>query len=111
MPLKWYKGFFGKRLREAPEQTPASPSETALKISHCVNISARAVPWRPVCYPQALAAKSMLKLRGLDSTLFFGAAYEGADHPIKLHCWITHQGTILTGKRGHEDYTVIQVYS
>jgi len=111
MPLGWYKSFFGKRLQDAPEQTLSSPSKTALKISHCVNVSAKAAPWKPVCYPQALTARSMLKLRGMNSTLYFGALYQGGEGLVKLHCWTVHRGAILTGKRGHEDYKVIQIYS
>ena len=109
LPLSWYKRFFGKRTNETSTPVDPLPSPIALKISYVVNLSAQLVPWKPVCYPQALAAKSMLQIRGLDSLLYFGAKGDN-QKLIKLHCWINHRGHILTGKRGHKSYTVIQIY-
>lgn len=111
LPLFWYKRFFGKRVEHAPPTIHAAPSTTAMKIGYVINQSARMAPWKPVCYPQALAAKSMLRNRRLGSTLYFGAASGGNTKLVKLHCWLAHQDTIIIGKRGHEDYKVIQVYS
>lgn len=111
LPLNWYKRFFGKRVEQAPPAIHTASSTTAMKIGYVINQSARMAPWKPVCYPQALAAKSMLRNRRLGSTLYFGAASGGNTKLVKLHCWLAHQDTIITGKRGHEDYKVIQVYS
>lgn len=111
LPLEWYKRFFGKRVNQTPMLTNSTPSPAALKISYTIIRSAQIVPWRPVCYPQALAAKSMLKLRGLNSVLYFGAASGNSQRLIKLHCWIAHRGVILTGKKGHKAYKVIQIYT
>jgi hypothetical protein len=58
-----------------------------------------------------LAAKSMLRNRKMASTLYFGAAIGGNEKLVRLHCWLAHQDTIITGKRGHQDYKVIQVYA
>jgi hypothetical protein len=111
LPLTWYKRFFGKRIKQAPPITHRPPSVTAMKIGYVVYHSAQMAPWKPVCYPQALAAKSMLRNRKMASTLYFGAAIGGNEKLVRLHCWLAHQDTIITGKRGHQDYKVIQVYA
>lgn len=111
LPLNWYKRFFGKRIPEVKTPEDLTPTPVALKISHTIYVAAWFLPWTPSCYPQALAAKSMLKRRRVSSLLYFGAATGDGKQVVKLHCWISHHGTILTGKAGHEDYKVIQVYS
>ena len=58
-------------------------------IGHAVARAARHLPWRPVCLPQAMAARSMLKQRGVPSTLYFGMTLEGDSRVMRAHAWLT----------------------
>jgi hypothetical protein len=58
--------------------------------------AARHVPFRAVCLPQAMAARIMLRRRGVASVLHFGAA-KGKDKPIDAHAWLDAAGVEVTG--------------
>ena len=58
--------------------------------------AARHVPFRAVCLPQAMAARIMLRRRGVASVLHFGAA-KGAQKPIDAHAWLDAAGVEVTG--------------
>lgn len=63
--------------------------------------AARHVPFNAVCLPQAMAARIMLKRRGVDSVLHFGARIGqnkiGPDKPIDAHAWLDAAGVEVTG--------------
>jgi hypothetical protein len=49
-----------------------------------------------VCLPQAMAARVMLKRRGVSSVMHFGAA-RGEDKPLDAHAWLDAAGVEVTG--------------
>ena len=61
------------------------------------------------CYDQALAGKLMCKWRKLPSTIYFGLSKNEKDNLI-AHAWLRVGNRIITGKRGHEQYTVVASY-
>lgn len=68
----------------------------AEEIGWAVTRAARHVPFRAVCLPQAMAARIMLKRRGIGSVLHFGAAI-GSQKPIDAHAWLDAAGVKVTG--------------
>src|SRR5689334_22502005 len=78
----------------------AQPSgrEAALarEIGWAVTRAAHYVPFRAVCLPQAMAARVMLKRRGVGSVMHFGAA-KGAKKPLDTHAWLDAAGVEVTG--------------
>jgi len=68
----------------------------AAEIGWAVTRAARHVPFRAVCLPQAMAARIMLKRRGIGSVLHFGAAL-GHAKPIDAHAWLDAAGVEVTG--------------
>jgi hypothetical protein len=65
-------------------------------VGWAVTRAARHVPFEAVCLPQAMAAKIMLKRRGVSSVLHFGAKM-GRDKPIDAHAWLDAAGVEVTG--------------
>jgi Transglutaminase-like superfamily len=65
-------------------------------IGWAVTRSARYVPFRAVCLPQAMAARIMLKRRGIKSIMHFGAA-KGHSKPLEAHAWLDAAGIEVTG--------------
>jgi hypothetical protein len=61
------------------------------------------------CYDQALAGKLMCKRRKLPSTIYFGLSKNEKDNLI-AHAWLRQGSRIITGKHGHEQYTVVASY-
>jgi Transglutaminase-like superfamily len=68
----------------------------AAEIGWAVTRAARHVPFKAVCLPQAMAARVMLKRRGVDSVMHFGAA-KGGTKPFDAHAWLDAAGVEVTG--------------
>jgi hypothetical protein len=68
----------------------------AQEIGWAVTRSARYVPFRAVCLPQAMAARVMLKRRGIASVMHFGAG-RGEEKPLEAHAWLDAAGVEVTG--------------
>ena len=74
-----------------PEQ-----ARIARSIGWAVRATAPWMPFRSVCLQQAMAARAMLKRRGIASVLHFGAG-KGAEKPIDAHAWLDAAGVKVTG--------------
>jgi hypothetical protein len=74
----------------------AEDAELAAEIGWATVRAARHVPFKAVCLPQAMAARIMLRRRGVASVLHFGAA-KGTDKPIDAHAWLDAAGVEVTG--------------
>jgi len=84
--------------RASQMQTEATAEQMRLaeEIGWAVTRAARYVPFKAVCLPQAMAARVMLKRRGVASVMHFGAA-KGVDKPLDAHAWLDAAGVEVTG--------------
>jgi hypothetical protein len=84
--------------RAAQAQTVVTPDQIHLakEIGWAVTRSARYLPFKAVCLPQAMAARIMLKRRGVQSVMHFGAA-KGTEKPLDAHAWLDAAGVEVTG--------------
>jgi hypothetical protein len=84
--------------RVASVAAPTTPDEAEIAklVSWAVTRGAAHVPFRAVCLPQAMAARIMLKRRGIASAMHFGAA-KGTDKPLDAHAWLDAAGVKVTG--------------
>ena len=80
----------------ARERAAADQIRTAEEVGWAVTRAARHVPFRAVCLPQAMAARVMLKRRGVASVMHFGAA-KGEVKPLDAHAWLDAAGVEVTG--------------
>lgn len=74
----------------------ANDVNIATDVSWAVTRSARYVPFKAVCLPQAMAARIMLKRRGVASVIHFGAA-KGKEKSFEAHAWLDAAGVEVTG--------------
>jgi hypothetical protein len=84
----------------APADLPADSSQdgaVACEISWAIDRSARLLPVRLVCLPQALAAWQMLHLRGIWSRVHFGALRDPERATLTTHAWVDACGVEITG--------------
>ena len=74
------------------------PQDVALaaEIGWAVTRAARHLPFEAVCLPQAMAARVMLRCRGVPSVMHFGAA-KGGERPLDTHAWLDAAGVEVTG--------------
>jgi hypothetical protein len=71
-------------------------TQAATDIGWAVTRAARYVPFKAVCLPQAMAAHTMLRRRGVASIMHFGAA-KGAERTVETHAWLDAAGVEVTG--------------
>ena len=94
------------RALQAKSDNKQDEARIAEEVGWAVTRAARHVPFNAVCLPQAMAARIMLKRRGVDSVLHFGARI-GRDNigqdkiephkPIDAHAWLDAAGVEVTG--------------
>jgi hypothetical protein len=83
----------GERIR----QYAGAPGddEAARAVGWAVRFMADRVPFRAVCLQQGVAAKMMLRRRGIRSALHFGVA--SSETGLKAHAWLDTAGAKVTG--------------
>lgn len=90
------------------DQPSLQQLDTAKAIGEAVRLAARLVPFRSLCLQQAVAAKLMLRRRGIMGTLHFGVVIDddGA-RSIQSHAWLNVDCVWLTGYPVPQRYTEI----
>jgi hypothetical protein len=85
-----------ERVANARRDSSTRDAQLAEEIGWATVRAARHVPFKAVCLPQAMAARIMLRRRGVASVLHLGAA-RGKDRPIDAHAWLDAAGIEVTG--------------
>jgi hypothetical protein len=70
------------------------PGPEARLVGRAVDLVAARLPWRPVCLPQAIATRWLLRRRGIVCVAHLGVT---ATEPFVAHAWITVRGTVVQG--------------
>lgn len=105
IPFRKVAKLLGRAMYEAPATIlpdPAVPS----RISTAIQRAGRRSPWRTKCFEQAVAAKIMLKLRGITSTVYFGVNNSTPGRML-AHAWLKSNSTTVTGGPESKDFTII----
>lgn len=88
---------------------PRPAGELAAKVAWAVRACARRAPWRAVCFQQGLTSQIMLRRRGVDSTLYFGAAM-GAESALAAHVWVRAGPIEVVGCDEAAGFAVLATY-
>lgn len=110
-----------KRLTRSLEHLPkkAEISEltdkenaTAMRVGRAIIRTAAYTPWESACLVQSLTAQKMLQKRGIPGVFYLGASKdEESEEKMKVHAWSQCGDTIITGAGGHEEFTILSVFS
>jgi hypothetical protein len=97
--------------RLAQTRTSGRDVETARMIGWAVTRMSGYVPFKAVCLQQAIAAKAMLRRRGITSALHFGVSQPGADaRSFEAHAWLDAPGALVTGYPIKSGFTEIACF-
>jgi len=88
--------------------TESQLAETKL-ISWAVDRAACFTPWSSNCFPRAITALYLLRRRDIPATLYLGCRLE-ADSEMKAHAWLRSGPRIVTGRPGHQQYSVVATF-
>lgn len=97
-----------RRLRTTARVEPAAagPSRAVRRVRWAVDTAAARVPWSAPCLPQALAARLMLRWRGVPTTLHLGVGKDSKD-ALAAHAWLCAGSVVVTGRPGHRSFAEV----
>jgi hypothetical protein len=85
--------------------------DTAKQIGRAIIRAAAHTPWESTCLTQSLTAQKMLQKRGVSGVFYLGVTKdEEHKEKMKAHAWTQCGDRIITGKSGHEAFTVVSVF-
>jgi hypothetical protein len=97
VPFRWIARRLGRQMAESPTSMSESDRRVVQRVGWAVQAVSVHAPLGFVCLPQAMAAKWMLRRRGLVSTLYLGLR-NGETAGLSAHAWLRSGDSILTGR-------------
>ena len=79
-------------------------------MGRAVTVMADHVPWQSLCLVQAMAARMMLRLRGVESSVYVGVARGEENGDLLSHAWLCSGDVFVTGEKGHERFEIITTF-
>ena len=77
-------------------------------VRWAIDLASRNLPWRIVCFQRGLAAQAMLRRRGIDARLHYGAGLAEGD--LAAHVWVTVGERIVIGEDEAADHRCMAVF-
>jgi hypothetical protein len=108
LPFSRIARRLGAHMSETPDAADQHASQRAREVRWAVELAARNLPWHPVCLPQAMAAKWMLRRRGVESTLYLGVDPSAG---LYAHAWLRAGPVIVTGGPVGPGFTVVSSFA
>jgi hypothetical protein len=110
VPFRLIAPLLGKHMVELPVKDEPEHRETLEQVSWAVQTACRNSPWECTCLVQAIAAKSLLKRHGAQSTLYLGVAKDGEKN-LKAHAWLRSGNVIVIGAQGMNQFKVVSTFA
>ncbi len=109
VPFRRIAAWLGTPGAESPVTATAEETRTAEAVGWAVTALGKRVPWDGRCLAQALAATGMLRRRGLEGTVSFGAC-EGESAEFTAHAWLRVGSCVVTGGPVHERFKAFTTF-
>jgi hypothetical protein len=100
----------GVHMRESTHDDDPAQRPALRRIRWALGAVSRRAPWRCKCLERALAAKVMLRLRGIRSTLYLGVAREPGEE-VQAHAWVRCGSFYVTGGEERAKFTVVSMFA
>jgi hypothetical protein len=110
LPFRRIAAWLGTPGTETPPTAAPDQIRLADSIGWAVGVVARRVPWDSRCLAQALAATWMLRRRGLEGTVSFGAD-RGESRQLLAHAWLRFGPRLVTGGAGHQSFKIFTTFA
>ena len=101
----------GTLTQSEPKDLNARQQQQVFVVKRSIQRTHSRFFWQNICLPQALAAMKMLHRRQVPAQIYFGSAYQEARKNLKAHAWVKAGTIFVSGKKGHQNYTVVSVFS
>ena len=97
LPFNRLSPFLCQHMAESGQNLDATAMARAQSIGWAVRAVARLTPWESACLVQAMAAKRMLRRRGIPSTLYLGLARDES-RELEAHASASMRSTFAHGQ-------------
>lgn len=94
------------QIANAAIRLTAAQTRTAKRTGWAVERAATVLPFAVICLPQALAAREILRRRGIYSVMFFGVDANSPMPDVGTHAWLTSGETPVVGVQQAAGYRV-----
>ena len=98
-----------------PAELQCAQREEALMTGRLVAAASRVTPWQSLCLTQVLVVQRLLARKNIPGQFYLGVrrGCELTDDPTGLsaHAWLQCGEDIVSGKAGHEQFTVVSTFS
>lgn len=84
--------------------------DTARTIRRAIALAVKYSPKSANCYPQALVARLLLRLRRIPHALFFGLRRNPETDAIEAHAWVMAGPLPVTGGHSFSRFTVVRSF-
>jgi hypothetical protein len=112
IPFRWLAKSLGAHWKETGNEISEYKLRQARLVGAAVRSSANYTPWESVCLPQAVAAKWMLRRLRIPGTVYLGVMKdEKIPEKLAAHAWLRCGPVIITGAKGHRQFTVVSTFS
>jgi hypothetical protein len=105
------KPDFGRGSVSVPE-APRTPEQNhAIQtVAWAVAAASRRLPWGATCLMRAMAAKAMLRRRGIESTLHLGIRMDPEKGAL-AHAWLSVGSLVVTGEAERSRFTSVAYFT
>lgn len=108
LPYKYMKLFLGI-YNKTPESKTVDIVESR-RIGRYIRHIGDRLPWKCTCLVNAVAAKIMLRRRGIPATIYFGMTRDES-RKIIAHAWTKCGNFLVTGKDDAHEYKTVGYFS
>lgn len=109
LPFRSLQRFLTRDSNRAERSGEARNARVA-SVRAAIESAARRLPGQTVCFPRAVAAQSMLRRRGIGTTLYYGAA-RSCEEGLIAHVWLQDRDTGILGHELAPRYKVLAQYT
>jgi hypothetical protein len=107
LPFRMTAARLGELETETPHEDDPAAQAALKRVRWAVLAASRRAPWRCRCLEQAIAAKRMLRARGVPSTLYLGVARR---KPAEAHAWLRCGTVFVCGGDGATRFAVVSCF-
>lgn len=112
LPLKRMAPFYGRDMGVESWIPLIGPNQVrrARDIRSTITIAAKYCPWTANCYPQALTARTLLRLYRVPHAIYFGLARSEDRNGMDAHAWVMAGPVPVSGGASFGRYRVVRMF-
>ncbi|MDF1722487.1 MAG: lasso peptide biosynthesis B2 protein [Minwuia sp.] len=112
VPLKRMAPFYGQDVGASAWVPLTGDRQTsrARQIRRTIALAVRYCPWDANCYPQALAARTLLRFYRVPHAIYFGLERAKGARDLSAHAWVMSGPISVTGGQAFAHYHVVRMF-